>query len=170
MNRITRNSCVIGLAVVALSLAFLQLGTSWLEPIVARAQDSQKSTFLTASQIFGLAQDQKARFCVGTLRSSGPAVDWYVRITDDRGNLLLQSPTTHSPGGEWRCVDVPRSSLNVSGEPGTGRVQVAASEFVKAPLGTKPTEINGSSELVNPDGGSVPVAGGLIFWAVTHDN
>ena len=100
----------------------------------ARAQDGSKGeAFFTASQIFGLARGQRARFCVGTLSPRGPALDWTVRISDERGNLLLQTPETHSPAGEWRCVDAPRASLAVPGEAGTGRVQVAARARGAAP-------------------------------------
>jgi hypothetical protein len=133
----------------------------------ARAQDGGRGeAFFTASHIFGLAQGQRARFCVGTLSPRGPALDWSVRITDERGDLLLQSPEIHSPSGEWRCVDVPRASLDVPGEPGTGRVQVAARQIVRAPSGTKPSDINGSFEIVNADGTSAGAVAGVLYAAL----
>ena len=99
----------------------------------------------------------------------GPALDWTVRISDERGNLLLQTPETHSPAGEWRCVDAPRESLAVPGEAGTGRVQVAARQIVKAPAGTKPSEINGSFEVVNDDGTTAGAVAGVLYAAL-HSN
>jgi hypothetical protein len=165
-NRITRNSYVIVLAAIALAAATFPWSNTRLQAAEARAQE--KSVFFVGSQLFGIAPGQTARFCVGTLTSRGPALDWAGHITDERGNLLFQLPAKHSPEGEWRCADAPRSSLPVAGE-GTGRVQVAATLCVKAPLGTKSTALNGLFELVSDENGST-VAGGLIFWAVTHDN
>lgn len=153
----------------ALATAFFPPGNSWTEPTKAYAQElSPRLAFFTGSQVFGLATGQRARFCVGTLTSRGPALDWNVRISDEKGNLLLQLPETHSPAGEWRCVDALRSSLNVLGEPGTGRVQVAAREIVKAPAGTTASQIVGSFEIVNPDGSSGAVA--AVLYAAFHNN
>ena len=166
-NRITRNSCVIVLTAIALAAATFQLANSRLQAAEARAQE--KFVFYSGSQLFGIAPGQTARFCVGTLNSRGPALDWAGRISDERGNLLFQLPAKHSPAGEWRCTDVPRSSLGVAGEPGTGRVQVAANLCVKAPLGTKSSDFNGSFDLVSDANGST-VAGGVIFYAALHHN
>jgi hypothetical protein len=150
--------------VIALAAAFFQSGNGRTGSPAARAQDgSRKEALFTASHIFGLAQGQRARFCVGTLVPRGPALDWSVRISDERGSLLLQTPETHSPAGEWRCVDAPRASLAVPGEAGTGRVQVAARQLVKTPLGTKPSEINGSFEIVNEDGTSAGAVAGVLY-------
>ncbi len=154
------------LSVVALTVALFQF-TGWLQSPAAHAQDPRPALF-TASQVFGLAGEQTARFCVGTVTSRGPALDWSIRISDERGNLLLQLPETHSPAGEWRCVDAPRTSINLPGDPGTGRVQVAARHLVKAPRGTKPSDIVGSFEIVNGDGKAGAVA--AIFYAALHDN
>jgi hypothetical protein len=151
-NRITRNNYMIILAVVALAAACFQLGTGWLQPPKARAQlqdGSVKFVSYSASIVFGIAPGQTARFCVGTLGSRGPALDWTVRISDERGNLLLQLPEIHSPAGEWRCSDGPRSSLGVPGELGTGRVQVAARIVVKAPHGAKSSDFIGSLEIID---------------------
>src|SRR5262245_59516263 len=169
-HRIGRNT-VLGLSLIALAAAVFQVGNSWLTPGKAEAQTgNQRFAFFAASQVFGLAQRQRARFCVGTVNSQGPELDWTVRISDERGNLLLQLPETHSPSGEWRCVDVPRSSLNVAGEPGTGRDQIAASEVVKAPFGTRSSDFIGSFELVNDDGSTTAGAAAAILWAAVHNN
>jgi hypothetical protein len=165
---ITSYRLIILLIVVTTAVTFLQPGKSLTESSEARAQDvTPRLASFTASQVFGLAQGEKARFCVGTLTSRGPALDWHVRISDERGNLLLQLPDTHSPEGEWRCVDVPRSSINIAGDP-TGRVQVAAREIVKAPAGTTSSAIVGSFEIVKPDGSSGAVA--AVLYAAFHNN
>ena len=145
-------------------------GLSLVMALSARAQDgSRKETFFTASHIFGLARGQKARFCVGTQDPRGPALDWSVRIADERGDLLLQLPETHSPAGEWRCVDAPRESLAAPGEAGTGRVQVAWRQLVRAPAGTRSSDIIGSFEIVNEDGTSAGAVAGVLYAAL-HNN
>jgi hypothetical protein len=169
MNRTIRNRRI-GLAVVALAAAFFQFGNGSLVSPAVRAQSAgERFSFFTATQVFGLAQGQKARFCVGTQGSRGAALDWIIPISDERGTLLLQLPETHSPAGEWRCIDVPRSSLPVPGEPTTGRVQVAARHIVKAPVGTQSSQIIGSFEIVNGDGTNAG-ATAAIFYAAFHDN
>src|SRR5262245_47063983 len=82
-HSIGRNT-VLGLSLIALSAAVFQVANSWLMPGKAEAQTgSQRSAFFTASQVFGLAQKQRARFCVGTVNSQGPELDWTVRISDE---------------------------------------------------------------------------------------
>lgn len=165
MNR-RLNKSVRLLSVVALTFTLFQF-SGWLQLPAARAQDPRPALF-TASQVFGLVGEQTARFCVGTVTPRGPALDWSIRISDERGNLLVQLAETHSPAGEWRCVDAPRTSINLAGEPGTGRVQVAARHLVKAPVGTKPSDIVGSFEIVNGDGKAGAVAG--VLYAAFHNN
>ena len=148
MNRIKFSRRVVVLATVALSIAFVQLGNSRLE---SPSASSRERTF-TAAQVFGLVPGQRARFCVGTLSPSGADLDWSIQISDEQGVLLLQLPETHSPAGEWRCIDAPRSSIPVAGEPTTGRVQVAARHMVNAPAGTQPAQIIGSTEILDSDG------------------
>ena len=80
------NKRIMLLSVVALTVALFQF-SGWLQSPAARAQDGRLALF-TASQVFGLAQEQRARFCVGTVTSRGPALDWSIRISDERGNLL----------------------------------------------------------------------------------
>ena len=164
MSKIIRNRRILVLAVIAIAVTFFQFGNSRLK---APEEHARTGALFTAAQVFGLAPGQRARFCVGTLTSRGPALDWSIPISDERGVLLLQLPETHSPAGEWRCLDVPHGSLPVSGEPATGRVQVAARHIVRAPVGTKSAAIIGSFEIVNGDGTSAVAA---IVYAALHDN
>jgi hypothetical protein len=64
---------------------------------------------------------------------------------------------------------VPRSAIPVAGEPTTGRVQVAARQIVKAPLGTKSSDIIGSFEIVNGDG-TTAGATAAVLYAAFHNN
>jgi hypothetical protein len=153
MKSTKRSRRIVVLAVTAIAIAFVQLGNGRIESPDASARER----IFTATHVFGLVPEQRARFCVGTLSSRGPKLDWSILISDNRGAVLLQSPETHSPAGEWRCVDVPRSSIAIAGEPTTGRVQVAARHIVKAPPGTQPSQIVGSFEIVNGDGGTGPI-------------
>ena len=166
MSKTIRNRRILILAVIAIAAMFFQFGNSRLKTPEAHARTGG---LFTASQVFGLVPGQRARFCVGTLTSRGPAVDWSIPISNERGVLLLL-PATHSPAGEWRCLDVPHSSLPVSGEPATGRVQVAARYLIRAPVGTKPADIIGSLEIVNGDGTSAGGAVAAAIIAATQDN
>lgn len=167
-NRLLSNFCVIALGAVALVAASFQLATASLPPAKAPIQD-RSVRFLSSPIIFGIAPGQTARFCVGTVNPRGPELDWTGKISDERGTLLFQLPQKHSPAGEWRCSDAPRSALGVTGEPGTGRAQVASILEVRAPTGTKSADLVGAFNLINNADGST-AAGGLIFWAITHEN
>ena len=170
MNRIIRNWRVGVLALIAVGAAFFLLGNSRLESPEARSLDRiDRTVTFTTTVVFGLAQGQKARFCVGTLSPRGADLNWIIPISDERGVVLLQLPETHSPAEEWRCVDVPRSSIPVAGEPTTGRVQVSARQFVKAPAGTQASNIIGSFEVVNPDGTSAGAVA-TVLYAALHNN
>jgi hypothetical protein len=163
-----RKRHIVVLAVIALATAVSVLGQGWLESREASVQE--RESLFTAAQVFGLGQGQRARYCVGTLSARGPALDWTVYISNEQGTVLLQSPETHSPAGEWRCVDVPRSSISAPGEPPTGRLQVAAREIVRAPAGTQASDIVGSFELVNADGTSAGGAVAAVLYATLHNN
>ena len=170
MKRTLYNWRVLVLAVIALTIASFQFGSSQLASPEVRSQDrAERTVTFTATVVFGLAQGQKARFCVGTLSPRGADLDWIVPVSDERGVVLFQLPETQSPAGEWRCVDVPRSSIPVAGEPTTGRVQVAAREFVKAPNGTQASDLIGSFEVVNPDGTNAGAVAAILY-APLHNN
>lgn len=165
----TKNGSISRHAVVAMVLLCIQLaiGTPQLPKAQAQRQDGSV-TYSSTPIVVGIAPGQTARFCVGTSNLSPRELDWTVQISTDRGVVLFQLPEMHSPAGEWRCGNVPYGSLGVMGEPGTGRVQVAAGLRLRASLGTRSSEFISSWELVGENGATE--AGGLIFWAITHDN
>lgn len=165
MREVIRRRRRLILVVMAITAVVFQFGYDRLKAPEAHAQ---AETLFTAAQVFGLASGQKARFCIGTLTPRGPTLDWSIPISDERGVLLLQLPETNSPAGEWRCLDIPRNSLP-SGEAGTGRVQVAAVHLVRAPKGTKPSDIIGSFEVVNGDGTSEGAVAAVLY-ATLHNN
>ena len=156
MHSIVRSRRILVIAVAGLAIALVQLGNSRLGSPDASARE--RTAVFTATQVFGLVPGQSARFCVGTLSPRGAELAWSIPISDESGLVLVRLPETRSPGGEWRCIDVPRSSIPVSGEPTTGRVQVAARHIVNAPTGTQASQIIGSLEIVNADGKTGPIA------------
>jgi hypothetical protein len=168
MNSITRNRRIILLAVIALAAAF-PLGNSRPGSAEAHSKGTLATQAFFSAQVLGVVGGQKVRSCVGTLSPRGPALDWNVSVLDERGVLLFQSPSIHSPSAEWRCFDVHRSSIPLAGEPGTGRVQVAVRHIVTAPAGTQPSQINGSLELVNSDGTTEGAVAGVLY-AAFHNN
>ena len=156
---------------MALTTASLLLITSaW--PTSARIQDG--SVRFVASSVFGMALEQTTRICIGTTTPRGPALDWSVRLSDERGALLFQLLEQHSPAGEWRCGDIPRSMLAVAGDAGTGRVQVAMEILVKAPPDTKSSDIIGSAELISATGATeayqVVNLSDVLVTSVQHAN
>ena len=171
MNRTMGYWLPLVFAVIAAPM-FFELGNSPLKaaPVSGVTEKAEATASFTATFVFGLGQGQKARFCVGTLDRSGATLDWIVPISDERGVILLQLPDVRSPAGEWRCLDVPRSSIPVTGEPTTGRVQVAARELIKAPAGTRVSDIVGSFEIVNADGTTAGAIAGIVISATTDNN
>ena len=113
--------------------------------------------------------DQKIRYCVGTVNPRGPALDWNVTFSDQHGVVLFETPIIHSPSGEWRCFDTSRMAMPAPGEPPTGRLQVAARNIVRAPLGTKSTDFVGSLEIIKGDG-TTEGAVAQVVYAALHNN
>lgn len=147
---ITRNRLSIALFVVALTTAVFWIATSSSQPASARIGDG--SVRFISTSIFGMALGETVRVCIGTTDPRGPVLDWFVRLSDQEGTLLFQLPEQRSPAGEWRCGDIARSMLPVAGDAGTGRVQVAMEVLVKAPAGTKASEIEGAADIVTAPG------------------
>jgi hypothetical protein len=84
----------------------------------------------------GLAHEQSLRVSVvnanGTLLvSKQQPLRARVRLDDAGGNLIAQSTELVIPPGEFRFYDFARSSLPLTGEDPTGRVQMAANVFLK---------------------------------------
>jgi len=168
MNRLFQYRRSILLAVVAVAAAF-QLGNSRVEASESHSQNVFATTAFFHTGVLGVVGGQKIRYCVGTTSRSGPALDWNVSLSDERGTAVFQTPEIHSPSGEWRCVDIPRSAIPLPGDPPTGRVQVAARNIVRAPVGTKSTDFIGSYEIINPDGTTAGAVAGVLY-AAFHNN
>ena len=168
MNRIIQSRRIILLAVIAI-VAALQLGNSRVESSEARSQLMLATTAFFSNQVLGVVGDQKVRYCVGTLGPRDPELDWSVSLSDERGLPIFETPTVHSPSGQWRCFDISRTSILLPGEPPTGRVQVAARNIVRAPAGTRSTDFVGSFEIVNADG-TTEGAVAAIVYAALHNN
>lgn len=50
----------------------------------------------------------------------------HVKVFDARGNLIIQSAEVLIPAGEFRSIDVHREDIPLTGESGTGRLEVLA--------------------------------------------
>ena len=139
--RITRRRWLLMLALFSMTVGLFQIGASWLQPAEANAQISPSRLILRESSSYGMIHGQVSRFCAGTASPNGPAIDWRVRIFGERGDLLLELPEQHSPAGTWHCSFAARDSMDVPGEPGTGRVEMVASVVVNGPSGTDASDI-----------------------------
>ena len=139
--RITRRSWLIVLALFSLTVGLFQMGTSWLQPKAGAQISPSRLILRELSSSYGMVHGQVSRVCVGTASPNGPAIDWRVRIAGERGDLLLELPEQHSSAGEWHCSYAARDSMDVPGEPGTGRIEMVAYVEVSAPRGTDPSDI-----------------------------
>jgi hypothetical protein len=93
---------------------------------------SPGTQFQTIS-IVGLAMGQSLRVNVAHPDEgrSSSLLRARIVLNDGSGKLIAQSPELMIPSEEFRSYDFPRSALPLSGEPGTGRLQMAANVFLK---------------------------------------
>ena len=151
----TRRSWLIALVLLGMGAIAFQLADGFVEPANAGTQINPSRLILgELSSSYGMIHGQVSRVCVGTASPNGSAIDWRVRIFGERGDLLLELPEQHSPTGEWRCSYATRDSMDVRGEPETGRVEMVASVEVSAPRGTDASEIITSLTVLEATGGA----------------
>lgn len=96
-----------------------------------RSEDTGSSRQCQA-QAIGLADRQSLRVSVANTaadRGSQPLLA-RIRLDDAGANLIAGSGELLIPPGEFRSYDFPRSALPLTGEAGTGRVQMKATVFV----------------------------------------
>jgi hypothetical protein len=79
--------------------------------------------------MLGVVRDQTLRTSI--FNPTARTMSAHVSIFDNSGGLIAQSPELSIPAGEFRFFDLNRDSLLLTGEPGTGRLQMAASIFLK---------------------------------------
>ena len=52
------------------------------------------------------------------------AITVQIKLFDEKGTVLRETPTVTIPPGEFRWIDIKREELDLVGDPTTGRVQV----------------------------------------------
>jgi len=105
------------------ALCFFQLAVS------VSAQTSGEKSVIGQTNMVGVAHGETIRFKAfnPSETDSGRAnepLGMQLRIYDEHGSLIAESPRVDIPPGEFRWVDIKRDDLPVAGEPGTGRAQV----------------------------------------------
>ena len=100
--------------------------------------------------LFGLSDGQTLRVHVTHMKGDegNQLLHARIRLQDSNGNLIAESSELVIPPGEFRSYDFPRNALPLTGEPGTGRVQMAANIFLKFDPG-KIDSVNATLELVD---------------------
>lgn len=126
-----RRSLMVRLAALALlAFFFIQANVHATQPINSRA--AQAVVFVGGwGASVGLARGQTLRVNVSNenepgARSGSEPVFALATLYDARGNTLAQSAEVAMRAGEFRSLDFNRDDLHLTGEPGTGRVQVRA--------------------------------------------
>jgi hypothetical protein len=102
----------IGLVVLTSGRAYAQEHGQWIELL---------------SYPWGLARGETARISVTLRRLANPqqpAVSARIQLLDTEGRVISQSGEIRVESGRIRFWDAPRDLITVSGEPGTGRLQV----------------------------------------------
>jgi hypothetical protein len=154
-DEVKNRTRIIALVLLGMGAIAFQLVDGFVEPANARAQISPSRLILRKlSSSYGMIPGQVSRVCVGTASPNGAAVDWRVRFSGERGELLLELPEQHSPAGEWRCSYAARDSMDIPGELRTGRLEMVASVAVSAPRGTDASAIIASLTVLEATGGA----------------
>jgi hypothetical protein len=94
---------------------------------------SSSDDYQVQPSLLGLANGQTLRASVAhpSRGGGGGLFRAHIFIDDASGNLIAESGELVIPSAEFRSFDLPRSALSLTGEPGTGRVQMAANIFLK---------------------------------------
>jgi hypothetical protein len=92
----------------------------------------------------------------------------HVKLFDVGGNLIAQSAEVEIPAGKFHSFEFRRESLNLPGDPNTGRLQLRAEVEIKLWHASSPREQNPiiefptSFELVNRQTGAAILIGLLV--------
>jgi hypothetical protein len=103
---------LIGLGVLAAGRAYAQEQGQWIEVL---------------SYSWGFVRGETARISVTLRRLANPEqppVSARIQLLDTEGGVISQSGEIRVEPGQIRFWDAPRDLIPVSGEPGTGRLQV----------------------------------------------
>jgi hypothetical protein len=101
-----------GLVVLAAGRAYAQQQGQWIEVL---------------SYSWGFVRGETARISVTLLRLANPqqpAISARIQLLDTEGRVISQSDEIRVEPDQIRFWDAPRDLIPVSGEPGTGRLQV----------------------------------------------
>ena len=96
------------------------------------------------------------------LGKANESISVQIKLYDERGALLRETPTVVIPPGEFRWIDIKREDLNIVGDPATGRAQ-----FRTIPLWgvrTRPLQVPTSLDLVDQTTG----AGTFRFYLIVE--
>lgn len=160
-----RRSLLVRLAALALlAFFFIQANVHATQPINSSA--AQAVVFVGGwGASVGLARGQTLRVNVSNenepgARSGSEPVFALATLYDARGNTLAQSAEVAMRAGEFRALDFDRDDLHLTGEPGTGRVQVRATALwgVRTRHYFGPDDIPASLEIVDNGTGRTAAA------------
>ena len=142
---------LLALVLVVLAAVTPQMSTGWLRPPIAHAQLQDGSVVFVSDSIVGLVPGETARISVANPRRSGPLF-FQCRVSDLNGVVLFESLRTAVLADAFRFQDIPRTALNVSGEPGTGRVQVSVTTLIFLPRNVDISKVVLSGEVLELSG------------------
>ena len=137
------------------------VGISLFQPSAnAQKRDEQRETIVPGQTAMAwMAYGELIRFRAfnPTQTESGAAnesINVQIKLYDERGALLRETPTVAIPPGEFRWIDIKREDLNVVGDPQTGRVQFRTQPLWGLRAQTRLLHIPTSLDLVDQNTGA----------------
>ena len=122
-----------------------------------------------ASRPVGIIPGQSLRISVGNnAEPLGSPIVWTYEVRNTGGVPLYESERIQVPPEEFRFSDVTREDLNTEGEPETGRVQMMVRVEIKAPSGSKPSDVIVSVEIIEEATGRTSGLREMILMGITR--
>jgi hypothetical protein len=162
LNRLS--SLVFKATLILVGISLFQLSAN-----AQKQEEQRETTVLGQTAMAWMTYGELIRF-----RAFNPAqtdsgranesINVQIRLFDERGALLRETPTVVIPPGEFRWIDIKREDLNVVGDPSTGRVQVRTQALWGIRSQTRLLHVPTSLDLVDQNTG----AGTFRFYLIVE--
>lgn len=107
------------MALALLALCFAQ--------IPAQAQEQTRQITVIQDMVtVGLVPGQTLSITLSNPEDSGAPVSGHVKILDAQGTLVFETPEAEIAPGQFHSFEIDRANIALTGDPRTGRFQVAA--------------------------------------------
>jgi len=152
------------------SMIVLLIGLFVVAAVPANAQGEQTDRRVceVLSFSYGFVRGETARISVTLPRLANPRspdapVSMRIQLLDTEGEVIAQSNEIRLAPGQIRFWDAPRELITVSGEPGTGRLQVRTRIVVTASPDFDPERLLPTIEVIDTITGRTNNSAGKTF-------